>query len=257
MKRQSLPYGATTFYGEYGNYKDYSVGQFLEADLASGCRLRHLGQGHEIRRSGAGASASSSPSMRPPRCSTPNINISRRIFPAYPMLGTGRGVQVLAGRAMERGHRGRENSILNTRPPADVTASIVARMSYCPIRQADYSGIALSSLGGGMGDSQSPREVSRRRAILERVACRRSWTTTRFARFDAQSGRKAARPGAWRPDRPDRRFPERRQSAQRDAAWRRGSAIPICGGRTFRWRCSLAPICPSPIWAARFSTMPI
>lgn len=36
VKRRFLPYGATTFYAEYGQYYDYSVGQIIQADLAGG-----------------------------------------------------------------------------------------------------------------------------------------------------------------------------------------------------------------------------
>ena len=34
LRRRLLPYGDTTFYGEYGLYKDYTVGRILQADLA-------------------------------------------------------------------------------------------------------------------------------------------------------------------------------------------------------------------------------
>ena len=56
LKRQFLPYGHTTFYGEFGNYKDYTVGKFLSADLAADKGYATWGKvtDSEVRRWGAG-----------------------------------------------------------------------------------------------------------------------------------------------------------------------------------------------------------
>jgi hypothetical protein len=56
VKRQFLPYGQTTFYGEFGKYKDYTVGKFLQADLKDDGGYATWGKvtDSEVRRFGGG-----------------------------------------------------------------------------------------------------------------------------------------------------------------------------------------------------------
>lgn len=60
MKRQFLPYGHTTFYGEFGNYKDYTVGQLLKVAITPGQDYGPWGKvtDSEVRRWGAGVEQS-------------------------------------------------------------------------------------------------------------------------------------------------------------------------------------------------------
>jgi hypothetical protein len=60
VKRQILPYGATTFYGEMGHYKDYTVGKFLKADLMDDGGYATWGRvtDSEVRRWGVGVEQS-------------------------------------------------------------------------------------------------------------------------------------------------------------------------------------------------------
>jgi hypothetical protein len=60
IKRQILPYGATTFYGELGRYSDYTVGHFLQADLLSDGGYANWGRvtDSEVRRWGVGVEQS-------------------------------------------------------------------------------------------------------------------------------------------------------------------------------------------------------
>ncbi len=60
VKRSFLPYGQTTLYGEYGSYQDYTVGQFLNADLLGDAGYDTWGMvtDSEVRRWGAGVEQS-------------------------------------------------------------------------------------------------------------------------------------------------------------------------------------------------------
>lgn len=60
IKRKFLPYGATTVYGEFGTYKDYTVGQFLQADLLNDGGYAKWGRvtDSEVRRWGVGVEQS-------------------------------------------------------------------------------------------------------------------------------------------------------------------------------------------------------
>jgi hypothetical protein len=44
IRRQVLPFGDTTLYGEFGNYQDYTVGRLLQADIGSGGQFTNWGQ---------------------------------------------------------------------------------------------------------------------------------------------------------------------------------------------------------------------
>ena len=60
LKRQFVSYGHTTFYGEFGNYKDYTVGRELQADLMADKGYDTWGKvtDSEVRRWGAGVEQS-------------------------------------------------------------------------------------------------------------------------------------------------------------------------------------------------------
>lgn len=60
LKRQLVSYGHTTFYGEFANYKDYTVGRELQADLMADKGYDTWGKvtASEVRRWGAGVEQS-------------------------------------------------------------------------------------------------------------------------------------------------------------------------------------------------------
>ena len=83
LKRQFVSYGQTTFYGEIGDYKNYSVGRVLQADLAAPTKaIATWGMVTRFRSPALGRGYRTS-FDRPPRCFTHNINIMMRILLEY------------------------------------------------------------------------------------------------------------------------------------------------------------------------------